>query len=69
MDLIPRPDQVVSAVADLAHRLVHCGAARTPAARTTAARETAATRPEPGAIGANPKRRYGSAASRSLGPK
>ena len=96
MDLIPKPDQVVSAAADVAHRLLHgsrlgmltlCAArratwtvvaervarrppepaplAREPAARTPAGRRTAS----PATIGANPERRYGSAASRTLAQK
>ena len=69
MDLIPRPDQVVCAAAKLALRLVRGGVARTPAARPAAAPEPVGTKPEPEAIGANPSRRYGSAASRSLAPK
>jgi hypothetical protein len=68
MDLIPRPDQVVRATAKLALRLVR-GVGRTPAARPAAAPEPAATKSKPDAIGANPSRRYGSAASRSLAPK
>jgi len=98
MDLIPRPDQVVSAAADVARRLLCggrlgrldvCAARRTawtvvaqrvarrppepaplprePAARRPAGRRATGRRAaSPAAIGANPDRRYGSAASRTL---
>jgi polyhydroxyalkanoate synthase len=86
MDLIPRPEQVVSAAADVARRLLRgarlgrldvCAARRTawtvvaervarrppePVGRRSAGRRAAS----PAAIGANPDRRYGSAASRTL---
>ena len=78
MDLIPKPDQVVSAAADVARRLLcgaHLGRLDVCAARRTAwtvvaervARRSAGRRAaSPAAIGANPDRRYGSAASRTL---
>ena len=78
MELIPRPDQVVSAAADVARRLLRgarlgrldvCAARRTA---WTVVAERVGRRPAgrraapPAAIGTNPHRRYGSAASRTL---
>ena len=70
MDLIPKPDQVVSAAANLAHKVLHglAGLRRTtcPIIDELLANFVGERKPSRETLGSNPSRRYGSASSRSL---